>query len=71
VSSTSARRVRVVEEKALLWPAIRAAGRCEPHSDCAREGAHAKERVGRRVEHGVVSKRRVSDAGKVLEAIAM
>jgi hypothetical protein len=50
---------------------MRNAGRYEAHSDdCVRDGAHAKERVGMRAKRGVVgTRRRVSDAGSVLEAM--
>jgi hypothetical protein len=71
VSSSVASCVRGVDENALLWPAIRTAGRCDFHSDCIRDGAHAKGRVGMRAVRGVTSRRRVSDAGNDLEAMVM
>lgn len=66
-----ANRARGVDEKALLWPAMRTAGRYDSIRFRVRDAVQAKDRAERRVARGVASNRRVSDAGTVLEAIVV
>jgi hypothetical protein len=69
VSSTAASRLRGVVERALLWPAIRTAGRYKLDKYRPGNDAHASDLVDMRVDREVASNCRVTEAGTDLVAI--